>query len=321
MAEVKWSLDYIKKNPISNDDVLEMWQKGIVFKKEDLTKELLFKLCLEDNIIDTNIGSLFNLNKNQVKYLRRKYGLENIFLRKTVDNFDKMKQTLLDQSPSLKNFNDDEVTEAIIKVLKAYAELKGYKPEVLDRYIDEAFNKDKGIQNIKVVSGELISREKSDRKYHKGKNINQMEASINKIDAGKLGEKIVKKYEKEKLFRLGKYGLANKVDIISQVDDKITHDGDGYDVISFNEDGEEIYIEVKSSMTTSTNHVKFNISKKELDFINGKVPGYDKEHTFIYYVTNMEKDKIKGDIRIINYKELKKYNLEAVTFQADEYYQ
>lgn len=319
MAEVRWSLDYIKKNPISNDDVFEMWRKGIAFKKDDLTKALLFKLCLEDNIIDTNIGSLFNLNKNQVKYLRRKYGLENIFLKKLLNNFNEMKQTILNRFPNLKNFNDDEINEAIIKVLKAYAKSSGYNQDVLDRYIYEAFNKD--IQNIKVVSGKLISREKSDRKYHKGKNINQMEASINKIDAGKLGEKIVKKYEKEKLFRLGKYGLANKVDIISQVDDKITHDGDGYDVISFNEDGEEIYIEVKSSMTTSTNHVKFKISKKELDFINGKVPGYDKEHTFIYYVTNMDKDKIKGDIRIIDYKELKKYNLEAITFQADEYYQ
>ena len=319
MAEVKWSLDYIKKNPISNDDVLEMWQKGIVFKKDDLTKALLFKLCLEDNIIDTNIGSLFNLNKNQVKYLRRKYGLENIFLKKLLNNFNEMKQTILNRFPNLKNFNDDEINEAIIKVLKAYAKSSGYNQDVLDRYIYEAFNKD--IQNIKVVSGKLISKEKRDKKYHKGKNINQVEASINTVDTGKLGEKIVKKYEKEKLFRLGKYGLANKVDIISQVDDKITHDGDGYDVIRFNEDGEEIYIEVKSSMTTNTNHVKFNISKKELDLINGKVPGYDKEHTFIYYVTNMDKDKIKGDIRIINYKELKKYNLEAVTFQADEYYQ
>ena len=48
MAEVKWSLDYIKKNPISNDDVLEMWQKGIVFKKDDLIKQIIAlfkKLC------------------------------------------------------------------------------------------------------------------------------------------------------------------------------------------------------------------------------------------------------------------------------------
>ncbi len=70
-----------------------------------------------------------------------------------------------------------------------------------------------------------------------------------------------------------------------------------------------------------TNHVKFNISKKELDFIRGLVPGYDREHAFIYYVTNMDEEKIKSDIRIITYREFEKYELEPVSFQVDEYYE
>ena len=70
-----------------------------------------------------------------------------------------------------------------------------------------------------------------------------------------------------------------------------------------------------------TNHVKFNILKKELDFIRGLVPGYDREHAFIYYVTNMDAEKIKSDIRIITYREFEKYELEPVSFQVDEYYE
>lgn len=38
MIKEKWTLDYIKNNPISYDDVMEMKNKGIVFKRESIER-------------------------------------------------------------------------------------------------------------------------------------------------------------------------------------------------------------------------------------------------------------------------------------------
>lgn len=44
----------------------------------------------------------------------------------------------------------------------------------------------------------------------------------------------------------------------------------------------KIYIEVKCVATTKNNNLNFEISDKEVDFINGKLDGIDKEHAYIY---------------------------------------
>ena len=38
MIKEKWTLDYIKNNPRSDDDVIEMKNKGIVFKRESIER-------------------------------------------------------------------------------------------------------------------------------------------------------------------------------------------------------------------------------------------------------------------------------------------
>ena len=38
MIKEKWTLDYIKNNLISYDDVMEMNNKGIVFKRESIER-------------------------------------------------------------------------------------------------------------------------------------------------------------------------------------------------------------------------------------------------------------------------------------------
>lgn len=59
---------------------------------------------------------------------------------------------------------------------------------------------------------------------------------------GAVGEEIVCKVEIRKLKRLGLFDLAKKVRHISKEDDHA-----GYDILSFNEKGHELYIEVKST--------------------------------------------------------------------------
>lgn len=74
---------------------------------------------------------------------------------------------------------------------------------------------------------------------------------------GSKGEELVLKEEKKRLKKLGKFDLANKVLRVS-VDD----DSKGYDIHSFEEDGRDRYIEVKTS-TSKGNSIRFFMSQNE----------------------------------------------------------
>lgn len=261
------------------------------------------KLAIEDNLIDSMIADLFGLTKNQIKYRRKKIGLENKFLIKTLYNFDNLKQEAKSKFPNLRDLDD----EMMIEGLKLFTKSKGWNDDVIDKYLSEyQLIQD---QSIQIVSGKLKPNREYIKKNNNGKNVNQLEANANKIASGKIGEKIVKKYEINKLRKIGKENLIGDVDIISQIDDQITHDGDGYDVLSFNEKGERIYIEVKTSKSQNSNHVNFMISQKEVEFMNGMLEDIDVNHCYIYYVTDVNEKMMTGKIRIIDHNEFKKYKL------------
>ncbi len=76
---------------------------------------------------------------------------------------------------------------------------------------------------------------------------------------GSRGETIVLNEEKKRLSSLGRPDLAKKVIRVS-VDD----DSKGYDILSFEEDGRERYIEVKTT-TAKTNAVQFFLSANEYE--------------------------------------------------------
>jgi Domain of unknown function (DUF3883) len=59
---------------------------------------------------------------------------------------------------------------------------------------------------------------------------------------GDRGEQIVLLLERRRLTQAGKRALANKVERVSEKDDRL-----GYDIISFEEDGAHRYIEVKAT--------------------------------------------------------------------------
>jgi hypothetical protein len=77
---------------------------------------------------------------------------------------------------------------------------------------------------------------------------------------GRLGEEFVVSYERQRLQQAGKPDLAERVERISET----RGDGAGYDVLSFEDDGTERYIEVKT--TNSGKNYPFYISANELDF-------------------------------------------------------
>lgn len=122
----------------------------------------------------------------------------------------------------------------------------------------------------------------------KGRITNHLQNNIKNKRIGDLGELFVIQLEREKLKKANKQKLAKKVahHAIDQ------GDGLGYDVLSFDKDGNEMFIEVKS--TESNKNTPFYITKNELERSKEK-----QDNFFIYRVYNFKEDTLKGDVLIL----------------------
>ena len=119
-------------------------------------------------------------------------------------------------------------------------------------------------------------------------------------ELGKLGEEFVVKFEQERLRNAGRPDLAAKIERISET----RGDGAGYDVLSFDQDGSERHIEVKTS--NFGKNFPFDITANELD--------YSKDYPERYYL-----------YRVFNYRKapkifmlqgaLSKYNPTPTAFK------
>ena len=98
---------------------------------------------------------------------------------------------------------------------------------------------------------------------------------------GDRGEAIVLALEKNRLIQSGKFKLARRIDPVSQQSDSI-----GYDILSFDEDGSERYIEVKSTASNNLDR-GFYISSNELE--KAKALG----NYYIYFVFSAMSNKPK----------------------------
>lgn len=116
--------------------------------------------------------------------------------------------------------------------------------------------------------------------------------NFQKEKQGMLAEKIVIENEKKKLRNIGRKDLADKVEHSSL----IKGDGLGYDVRSYDKDGNIIYIEVKSK-NIFKNTVEFYLTDNELKFLE------NNDNCFIYFVYDIRKD---CKIHITDLKKIKK---------------
>ena len=122
---------------------------------------------------------------------------------------------------------------------------------------------------------------------------------------GKKGENYVCEYEKQKLKKLNRKDLAAKV---------YNHDDNnefpGWDITSYDKNGEEIFIEVKSARKSKT---VFNITASEW-----KAAEKQGDKYFIYLVENALNDKIRIVSRIKNplkYAKENKIEVKVSTYE------
>uniref|UniRef100_UPI0040495A18 DUF3883 domain-containing protein n=1 Tax=Flavobacterium sp. TaxID=239 RepID=UPI0040495A18 len=98
--------------------------------------------------------------------------------------------------------------------------------------------------------------------------------------------------------------LADKVKRVSD-----TNVANGYDIISFQPNGEEKFIEVK---TTVTSKFEFDISANEL-----KQAENLSENYYLYFIRNFDNLNSENEILIYSSKDLKNnFELKATSYKA-----
>jgi hypothetical protein len=103
--------------------------------------------------------------------------------------------------------------------------------------------------------------------------------SKNNAITGSKGEVLVLKYEKSRLRELGRKDLAEKVKRVSLKDDSL-----GYDILSFEKDGQERFIEVKTS-TNDSGQIRFHLTASEYK------TSKELNNYYLYYVDRIGKPR------------------------------
>ena len=187
------------------------------------------------------------------------------------------------------------------------------KDETLNRLsikLEPGLNIEKQTQKQKFIINEApekkpkLKREgvKKD-KFRQLKVYNNPETDKKLKDIGNKGEQYIIEYEIERLTQADKAELADKIKHISLVNDAA-----GYDILSFNEDGSERYIEVKT--TKGPIGTDFFISPGEIKFSKA-----NKEY-YIYRVFEFLSEKMTGKIYIKKGDVEINFNLTPLQFKA-----
>jgi len=156
--------------------------------------------------------------------------------------------------------------------------------EIEEFVIEDAIDKRASIEEPPPKGKRVPSENPS----FKGKKTDFNKQNKNRKIIGDKGEQFVIEYEISKLLKLGRDDLASQVEHVS----KTQGDGTGYDIRTFDESGNEIYIEVKT--TTGTRNKPFNISWVE--FERSKL---NSSKYYLYRVYNFNPNKMIGNMYIL----------------------
>jgi hypothetical protein len=121
------------------------------------------------------------------------------------------------------------------------------------------------------------------------------------MERGDAGEELVKQFEINYLFKLGLHEEAKKVEIVKP--------GEGYDIHSFDENGRDKYIEVKT--TEEDEYTPFFLSPNEIEFMKLKQGQY-----CIYRIYNYNKEENFGECFKLKDNVFDQLLLEASAFKV-----
>ncbi|QEA34769.1 MrcB family domain-containing protein [Weissella soli] len=163
------------------------------------------------------------------------------------------------------------------------------------------------IPEIKLTETNLIAGDSTGRTLNKNGRKSDYDA-LQKQNSriGFLGEQIVLEYERNRFS--DRPDLFQKIEHVSQT----KGDGLGYDIASVNNEGKEVFIEVKT--TTQGKNASFYLSRNELEFAKTHPDNY-----FLYRLYNFSDLVEVNDINFfkINGYQMNDIDLQPVSFMAN----
>jgi hypothetical protein len=135
--------------------------------------------------------------------------------------------------------------------------------------------------------------------------IDHIKKMVKQTKLGLAGELLVLKYEIDYLVKNNKRELADKVKHIAKINDNA-----GYDILSFELDGQEKHIEVKT--TTGGSETSFFITDNELEHSKEEFSKY-----YLYRVYNFDKTQNHAEFYSIKGNLSDKLNLKPKVFIVD----
>lgn len=144
------------------------------------------------------------------------------------------------------------------------------------------------VSKIETESVENIETTSENQNSFKGQIINFIQNGIENKRIGDLGELWVIDFERAKLKSANKEKLSNKVKHIS----KEEGDGTGFDISSFDINGNPIFIEVKTTKGKANSTMFISKTELERSII-------EKDNYFLYRLYNFNENEQKGDLLIL----------------------
>ena len=138
--------------------------------------------------------------------------------------------------------------------------------------------------------------------YGRVREVNYLEREARNSSLGLAGEKFVLNFERDRLNHLGKSSLAKKIEHVSES----KGDGLGFDILSFDPDGKERLIEVKT--TAYGKETPFFISHNEVEV--------SKEKQDVYYLYRVFKFRSAPRLFMLEGAVNQKVHLKPTLYQA-----
>lgn len=238
-----------------------------------------------------------NLNKVKIKSTRADRG------KIRIDGEIYYAATNLNLTEFLKTINDriekEEKKDFFIRIHGVDVDNYQIESQENEDFVSVDERSDFYVQLITDISNEKVSSINSQKEI--SLNLGLDEIINSKIKLGKLGEFIIFQYEKNKLLKNGREDLVPKI--------KMNSLDSGYDILSFDENGNDKYIKVK---TTRKNTVDgFYLTAKEL-----KRSIEYSENYFVYRLYNLNINEGSVKLFIYNPPVDTYFNLEPVNYYA-----
>lgn len=272
----------------------EIFENEPIQTRSDTNNTLLANQIIETPILPIEIKFFELDNIKPTSSIEKKPVKNQTSEEKNEKVVDTPSNSVLHSENKLENFSQNETKQVVSKVVHEDT------PMNVIESLNEIFVSKENIEDI-LEESEFAETTSPLPKISAEDYIERSKAMQ---DIGLKGEYFILKYEKGELIKNNKADLAIKVRHIS----KDEGDYAGYDILSYDIQGNEKYIEVKTSIKNYT--ADFFLTENEMNKIK-RLDNY-----FIYRVFDFDKQAEKGDLYIVN---CKKDFIDYFTIQPTQY--